>query len=488
MRQLLKTLTKMTVSYGAIQWLGPAITFIFTPILTRILTPSDYGVAEYVLSVVSAVNVLALLALPQALTTHFNDRPQDVEWQKSVTGSALTAVVLIGIPIGAIIFVFSGEIAGFGLQDEGYGFFFQLVGVTIVLGLCTNILIAAAQAALKVRWGLFFSSTTLGMTVLGNVVFIIILRLGALGLILVPVVTGLVLSAVTFVTTRSLIGKPDLTVMKTLVISGIFLLPSLVAVWMLQLSDRLILVHFVSTEALGHYSIANKIASLLAVFIGPVFVAWTPLMLAVKDTSSSKQQYADMARFLIALILFIALGLGLFANEILIILTRPAYLPAAPYVGFLTYIYILGAVGTILGTDAMGAKRLKELSGSVLFGAVVNLILNLFLIPPYGLWGATFATIVGYAIPQVIIYNHLKKQSHIPYETTKFLVAFAVQISLLVLGTLFLPSNFFLRITVKLSLFLFLPISFLIIGVITKPEINQVWVVIRHRVSFYSWR
>ena len=81
MRQVLKRLTRMTVGYGAVQWAGPALSLIFTPILTRILAPSDYGVADYVLTISAFASTMALFALPQALSAHYNDKPDDPHWR-----------------------------------------------------------------------------------------------------------------------------------------------------------------------------------------------------------------------------------------------------------------------------------------------------------------------------------------------------------------------------------------------------------------------
>jgi hypothetical protein len=62
MRQTLQRLAKMVAGYGMVQWAGPFLSLIFTPIITRILTPEDYGVADYVSTVGAAIGTVALLA------------------------------------------------------------------------------------------------------------------------------------------------------------------------------------------------------------------------------------------------------------------------------------------------------------------------------------------------------------------------------------------------------------------------------------------
>ena len=67
--------------------------------------------------------------------------------------------------------------------------------------------------------------------------------------------------------------------------------------------------------------------------------------------------------------MLVSLGVGLFANEILIILTRPAYLPAAPYVGFLTLMYVFTVFGFILAAMIDREKR-----GEGFFPLLLNVI------------------------------------------------------------------------------------------------------------------
>lgn len=470
MRQLLKRFSKMVIGYGAVTWAGPFLSLIFTPIITRILTPSDYGIADYALAVASSISTIIAFAQPQALTTHFNDQNNEI-WKKRLTGSALTIAWLIGIPISVMIFGGAAKLAQWTFQDQSYVHLFQIIGLTVVLGVTSSILTSSAQASLRVRWGMLFSITSLIAMVIGNVVFIIILRLGATGMVLTPMVVGVTVSVLAGITMRKNIGMPSFTSIKLLFRSGLLLLPTILSYWVLLVIDRLFLVHYVSTEAMGHYAIANRIASLMTVALNPLTSAWMPLALSIQNEDNAKQQYISVARYLIAAALLASLFLGLFATEILILLTRANYLPAAPYVGFLSYVYVCSIISTILTTGAMVSKQLKGLSISVVGGATINIGLNFLLIPNYGLWGATFATVVGFAVPLIILYVWLDKYNPTPYPLVKLLAVFIVQFSLLAISMLLPPMAFPIRIAIKSVLFLILPCSFILFSVINRSEL-----------------
>ena len=280
MRDTLKRLIKIIVGYGAIQWAGPVVSLLLTPIITRILLPSDYGVADYLLTVTSALSTLALLALPQAITTHYNDIPEDVSWQRTVTGSAVTIAFVSGLLVGGVLFVSAPALTARIPVLEGYTGLIRLIGLSFTFGLMSSALTSAAQAGLRVRWGMVFSLTNIGFTLLGNLLFIVILRLGVTGMILTPIITGISVWIANVILMRKAIGRPTWAVTGQLLQSGLILLPTMLSVWVLQVSDRLILGSFVSTTALGHYAIANRMANLVYVEMVPIYSTWTPLALA----------------------------------------------------------------------------------------------------------------------------------------------------------------------------------------------------------------
>ena len=472
MRELFKRLSRMVIGYGAVQWAGPLISLVFTPIITRVLLPSDYGVADYLLTLTSALSTLALIALPQAITTHFNDHPDDNEWQRTVTGSGAAIALISGLGFGLFLFLIAPVLTNRIPIISEHTNLVRLIGLTFGFGIMGTTLVATAQAALRVRWGMVFSLLSLGFTVTGNLLFIVILRLGVTGMVLTPIMTGFAVWVATLVLMRGLIGPPSWVIIKLLLRSGVLLLPTMMAGWILHVSDRLILGQFVSATALGHYAIANRIASLVYVVMSPIYAAWTPLALSSQHQDHAMERYITISRYLIAVLLLIGLGIGLFATEILIILTRPAYLPAAPYVGFLAYMHIFSGFGTVLYTGALMGKKLGAVSVTVMIGALENIGLNLLLIPRFGLWGAAIATVIGYGLPQIILYSWLQKHYPIAYPMGRFLSALCIQFILQLAGLLVPAIVFPLRIAIKLIIFAILPLSFVALGMITRHEIS----------------
>lgn len=481
MRQILKRLVRMVAGYGLIQWAGPFLSLLFTPLITRVLTPGDYGVADYINTVGGAISTIALFALPQAVVAHFNNRPE-TSWQRQITGSAFGISLLIGIGVGSGVFLTAPALAAATPLTQDYANLFRLLGATLVFSLGGAVLVSAAQAALQVRWGMILSVTAILVTVFGNVFFILILQLGVVGMLLTPATLSVATFLVALILTRRMIGAPTRSVAGRLLRTGATLLPSTVAAWGLLVADRLILAQYVSAEQLGLYAIANKIASLLYVMIAPLFAAYTPLALSLQNDPLAKERYAALARYMIGAVLIASLALGLYAPEILAILTRTAYLPAAKYVGLLSYMHVFGAIYAVLSTGSMAGKRFAAITWTSLIGVAVNLALNFLLIPTWGVWGATIATFFSYAVAPVLLYFWLRKRYPIPYPAARITLAVLVQIGLLALGQLIPPQSFLIDVGLKLLLLLSLPIAFILLRIITPYEVEQSLLFIRVRL------
>jgi len=471
---MLKRLVKMTAGHGVGYWASPLLSLIFTPIITRILSPGDYGIADYFASVGLALRSLTLLAMPQAVAGHFNDQP-DMAWRRQITGSALTLVLLSGTLCGGIVFILAPWLARLTPVTYEYAHLFRILGATLVFGLGSPLVVNVAQLALQARWMLWLSLTQLAFLAIGNTLFIILLRWGVTGMVLVPIAVYVTTSLVGVALMRPLIGRPNLRISRLLLRTGATLVPAAMAGWALQVADRLIMAQYVSAEELGYYSIATRVANLLFVAITPLFASYTSLALSIQHDPAARQRYATAARYLTALVLLGGLGLGLFAREILTLLTHAAYVPAAVYVGFLTYLHAFGAMYNILYIGGMAGKEFGKLSAALLLSAVINISLCFILVPPYHVWGVTAASFISSAALPIALYLWLKKRYPVPYPVVKIGLAVLVQFTLLLVGVFIPPLPLPTSIGLKLVIWLVLPLAYLLIGMVTWPEMQQSW-------------
>ncbi|MCX6042606.1 MAG: polysaccharide biosynthesis C-terminal domain-containing protein [Caldilinea sp.] len=127
-------------------------------------------------------------------------------------------------------------------------------------------------------------------------------------------------------------------------------------------------------------------------------------------------------------------------------------------------------------------KQLTSISSAVVAGAAINVCLNALLIPHYGIAGATAATILGYALPQILLYALLQRRYPIAYPIKRILAALGVQLILLLLGLLIPPVAFPLRVTLKLGALIVLLAAYLGLGLILPAELARFFVLTRREI------
>lgn len=206
------------------------------------------------------------------------------------------------------------------------------------------------------------------------------------------IMTPLLLRSVSRSVRWSLVG-PMMTFGLPLIASGL-------ASRFLNLGDRFLLIRMLGPEATAPYEWAARFGGVVNTLLVQSFVlAFTVLGLKALDRDGSPELHRQSFRHFAALAGWAVLGLGLFAPDVSRLLTDvPAYIETEGLVvltagGFAFYglyyvvVNVLYAVG-----------RTRAVAASVGAAALLNLVLNLALIPTLGVTGAAVATLVSYAV------------------------------------------------------------------------------------------
>jgi O-antigen/teichoic acid export membrane protein len=177
------------------------------------------------------------------------------------------------------------------------------------------------------------------------------------------------------------------------------LIPSSLAIMIYMKIDQIMLGQMVGDEAVGIYSAAVRISEVWH-FIPMVIVASVfPAILEAKRRSET-QYYQRLQRLydlMVWLAIAVALPMTFLATPLVTLLFGNAYSAS----GTVLAIHIWAAVFVFLGVASgkwfLAENRQRLYLQRTVFGAVVNVVLNLVLIPRYGVVGAALATVIGQA-------------------------------------------------------------------------------------------
>ena len=178
---------------------------------------------------------------------------------------------------------------------------------------------------------------------------------------------------------------------------GLPLVPSALALWAINLIDRLFINSYKGQSEVGIYSLAVRIASVIVFLMTAFQLAWPAFAYSIRDDSAAKRTYAYVLTYLLFVTCWMSLALGSLAPWLVSLLAPHGnFSRSAGAVPFLCF-GVAAYSGYSVLAIGVGRTRQTQLNWIVSgAAALVNIVLCIALIPPYGMMGAAVATLVAY--------------------------------------------------------------------------------------------
>jgi O-antigen/teichoic acid export membrane protein len=238
---------------------------------------------------------------------------------------------------------------------------------------------------------------------------------------------------------------------------GLPLVPSALALWLTNFSDRFFLIKLSDAHEVGLYSIGVRIASAIVLLLTAFRMAWPAFAYSIDDDRDAQRTYSFVLTYVVYVCCWLALALGLLAPWIVKLITTEPFYPAQDVVAPLAFgVAAFGAYVVVqIGTGRARQTRSNWLVTGA--AAVVNVTLNLVLIPPYGRMGAAIATVVAYTLLFVAMAWRAHRVFPVPYQWRRVATIGAAAVGLTVLGKLLdVPLGVALLLTAAFPLVLLL--------------------------------
>ncbi|WP_281974574.1 oligosaccharide flippase family protein [Halobacillus litoralis] len=399
-RQILNILIGMLIVIIVARFLGPsgqgnyALIILFPNVLGTLL---NFGVGvsaayyigkkTYPLSTVYKTNVI--LAIILSLLSFFIALIILVTFKESIFGGIpldLLLLVLITIP-----FIFFRQfllVIFQGLQD------FKPYNAILVLGKLSNLVVV-----------LFLL-----------IVFELSLKGAVIGFIIGEITSVLIAKFILYknysLSLRS--GSLSKQYSKDVLIFGIKTHVSNVLAFINYRADIMIISYFLNPASIGLYSVAVNVVERLWVVSQAISTVLFPKISSLESFKERNQLTSAITRVLLLFSILIGLTLYFSASWLTNILFGNEYASATKVFQLLIPGVVLGSVSKIIANDIAGRGR-PELNMYVSFIIVgINIILNIILIPLYGISGAAVATTTSYSVNFIIkifIFSYISKQN-----------------------------------------------------------------------------
>ena len=200
------------------------------------------------------------------------------------------------------------------------------------------------------------------------------------------------------------------------------LIPTSFMWWIINSSDKAMIACFIGNDATGIYAISYKLPSLLTTVASIFNQAWVFSAINEKDSNDYEKYTNGVFNSLFGILSLSAVVLLGMLKIIFSIYVSPEYYSAWQYVPFLVLGYIFMTMGTFVSTSYNVHKDSKGFLFSGSFGAICNVILNILLIPLFGIYGAAIATMCSYIVVFIYRIFDTKKYLKIKIKITHVVV------------------------------------------------------------------
>jgi len=181
------------------------------------------------------------------------------------------------------------------------------------------------------------------------------------------------------------------------------------------------------------------------------------------NDENAKQVYAHVFLLYGYVMGFLAASLMLFAPEVLMLLTAPAYHDAAWVAGILGYNLVLIGFTYIAVIGTSIAKITAPYGIAMLFATLLTIILDIILIPRFGKEGSAIATVAAQLLVPAYLFYKGQKVYPIPYKYAEVLIAMICMAFVAVMLRLISFNSMALQIAVKITTALLL-LAFVIVA------------------------
>ena len=460
--------------YGVAGAAAKLVGLIMIPVYTRFLTPSDYGLLEIVQLTANLIGIVLALGFTSAVLRfyfHYDSK----EDRDQVISTGLVATITMALGATLLLLPQSRRLSGLLTGSDTHQ---QLVAIMVFTSFFSVSLMVPMAYMRALEKSVMYGATSLARLAAGlglNILFVVVLRLGVLGVLLSGLIVGGLTSAVLIGwTVRRVAFGVSRSKLKEMVRYGSPLVVATLGMFVLHFSDRFLLRRLATLEDVGLYALGYKFSMMLpALVMEPFGLIWGAAVFSIFRRDDAPRIYARVFTYLMFVAVLFTLGVSLLIRDVVIVVATPRFLSAHTVVPVVMAGLLCLAASQFFETGVHLMKRTVYRAIALVSAAISNVLLNLVLIPRFGMMGAAYATLLSFAILAALAYVFGQRLYSIPYEFGRVARIGVIALALYWVGTLFSLDSVVASVGVRLVLVAMLPVLLWATGFLRPDELER---------------
>jgi O-antigen/teichoic acid export membrane protein len=490
MLEQIKYLLKHSFIYGISNVASKASGIILLPLYTSYFSVEEYGRLGLILIIIIIFSQSLILGQNLSIIRYSN-----TENFKSRIGSILFTILFLVISI-IVLFIFVSKL--FLIQISGlfgevtlYKDFLNIAIYIIAFTTLNNLLLGKLRADDE---SIMFTSSSIikVIVVVALSIYLIVQKGFKIEGVLYAQLAGEISQSLMVLPKiiRQMKIKLESSVIVESLKFGIPLIFSAMAINLLNGSDRFIIKFFSGDKELGLYELGYRVAGVINMFvIMPFGLTVMPLAYKLYKQPNDKEYYKKLKTYVAFFLVWSGLALSLFGKEIVeIFAQQESYYPAYSVVSLIILAYIIYGISMISSFGMYLTGNNGFVAVITLFAAALNIGLNFWLVPLYGMMGAAINTVIAFAVLDILSNIASNKYYKINYEYFKIFRLFLIGGAFFIVSIYLGNFNLYWRVVIKLSLILMFPFVISISKYFEPKEISAITGAIKKWKNPLKWK
>lgn len=382
------------VSFALSSWVSAILSLFSTPIITRVFSTAEVGKINLFISIVNVFLNFSYLGIDHGFTRFYNE-PLGKNDKKSHMGLCLTVMSVISVFVLASVLCLYKV-----LSNAILGYVTFIIPFSIILSIISHTIMRFFNMAARMeKNALLYNIQTITITIVGNVAYVLIALYKPSAEYAIVFRTALTcLAAIlfyVFLAKRTVSYKCDKSrpVVKKLLAFCLPLCPSSVLVVANTSLGQLLMKHYIDYSAIGIYSNASTVASIITVIQSGINNYWEPYF--YENYKVKQKQIIKMHHMVSFVMIMFGLGIILFQDLIYLLLIGKNFWASKQLFPLLVLSPICYTISETLGMGMRLSNKTYLNIPVYAINLVVNIGLCLILLPTIGVVGAAVAAAVS---------------------------------------------------------------------------------------------
>lgn len=406
--QVKRDLFKNTLIIAIGKFSTQIISYLLLPLYTSILSTEEYGTYDLLVTICIFAIPLITIMMEESMFRFLIDEETSIGKMKVMSTACIYAILSTIFWCGLSFIILS-------LFHYKYALVFILYMISSILMKLAN---GISRGMSKIKIYSLSNFILSILTIILNILFIAKYNWGVNGLlystIFANIITCLFVLFKLKVYSLIKIKYFDKKKLKTMLKYSFPLVPNNISWYIINISDRVVVVSFLGSAVNGVYAMANKFPNIMNNMASFFFTAFKENAAVAIKKDNYEKYYSNI--YSIAHNMFITISLLIISilPFVFSLFIKKDYVEAYNYIPLLVIALYYGNMSGFYGTLFTAFKDSKTIGKSTIVGAIINLVVHLSLITFIGIYAAIISTLLSnYA---VTLYRKIKLKKYVSLE------------------------------------------------------------------------